>query len=82
MQQALTDPRQSVMLLPSFWLAQRLQLADHPVGGSFVANIARNGSNITDFDRLFEIEFLASGVESFASRSADPPRIDQYGDCP
>jgi hypothetical protein len=69
MGQALTDPRQSVMLLPSFWLAQRVQLADHPVGGGFVANIARNGSNIsefTDFDRLFEIEFLASGVERFA----------------
>jgi hypothetical protein len=69
MQQALTDPRQSVMLLASFWLAQRVQLADHPVGGGFVANIARNGSNIsgfTDFDRLFEIEFLASGVERFA----------------
>jgi hypothetical protein len=46
-----------------------VQLADHPVGGGFVANIARNGSNIsefTDFDRLFEIEFLASGVERFA----------------
>jgi hypothetical protein len=28
--QALTDPRQSVMLLPSFWLAQRVQLGDHP----------------------------------------------------
>jgi hypothetical protein len=69
MRQALTDPRQSVMLLPSFWLAQRVQLADRPVGGGFVANIARNGSNIsgfTDFDRLFEIEFLASGVERFA----------------
>jgi hypothetical protein len=25
--QALTDPRQSVMLLPSFWLAQRVHVA-------------------------------------------------------
>ena len=42
---------------------------ERPVGGGFVANIARHGSNIwgfTDFDRLFEIEFLAPGVEALA----------------